>query len=210
MNIQGIIFDFDGVILNGVKLHDAVFLENLHEAGIVTTIEELHKTIGGTINACYRKFMSLELAEKLTQSHLVKILKLYQAETDFDRSLLPFLEHLKAQNIKLAVGSGSDYSVVKGALAFHHLDQYFPVIIGGDQVTKGKPDPEVFLKCADQIVIAPEQIVVIEDGRLGLQAAKSAGMNGIGYNYFEDFLGDYQPKFSSFGEIEEWLFEREN
>jgi HAD superfamily hydrolase (TIGR01549 family) len=90
------------------------------------------------------------------------------------------IKRLYKDNYRLAVASASDLEYVKIVLDTLKITPYFKAIIGGDMVSKGKPDPEIFLLAASKIGILPKNCIVIEDGRSGMEGAKNAKMKCIG------------------------------
>ena len=90
--------------------------------------------------------------------------------------LIDFLDDLKANNIKCAVGSSGPKDNVEFVLDSCKIKEYFEGVANGDMVTKCKPDPEVFLLAAKLIEMNPEECVVIEDSFAGMQAARAANM----------------------------------
>ena len=80
---------------------------------------------------------------------------------------------------RLAVASGGKVELVRTSLEVVDVDHLFEVIVGMEDVTHGKPDPELFLIAAERIGCRPEECVVYEDGDLGIEAAKRAGMEWI-------------------------------
>ena len=83
--------------------------------------------------------------------------------------------------IPIAVGTGSDISIVEPSLKCTGLWDYFPIdlIITPKQVKRGKPEPDIFLLAADRIGVAAEKCLVFEDGQSGLDAAEKAGMQSV-------------------------------
>ena len=92
--------------------------------------------------------------------------------------VLPFLQELKDNNIKIALGSASKNApTILNRLG---IAAFFDAIVDGNLVTKAKPDPEVFTLGAELLGIAPEAAVVFEDAQAGIEAALRAGMKAIG------------------------------
>ena len=88
------------------------------------------------------------------------------------------LDELKARGHKLAIGSSSKNT--KFILAQVGLEGFFDAISDGTNITRSKPDPEVFLKAAEFLGEKPENCIVVEDAFAGIDAAKAAGMTGVG------------------------------
>ena len=101
---------------------------------------------------------------------------LYRATIRPTPGLVDFLEELKQLDVPRAIATSAPPSNVDFTLEGTRLRSYFPVIVDDTMVTTGKPDPEVYLKSAEQLGMSPERFVVFEDAILGIQAGKNAGM----------------------------------
>lgn len=83
---------------------------------------------------------------------------------------------LHERNVPLAVATSTKTAAAQQRLGNSGLLEYFRVVIGGDQVSRGKPDPEIFLTTAAKLSVAPEDCLVLEDSESGAEAALAAGM----------------------------------
>jgi beta-phosphoglucomutase len=121
-----------------------------------------------------------EEKQKLAAEKNVQYLELCKQITPDDAlpGVKDFLDELKADSIKIGLGSASKNA--KTILTNLDMLSYFETIVDGNRVTKGKPDPQVFLMGAEDLGTAPEHCVVFEDAVAGIQSAKAAGMIGIG------------------------------
>jgi HAD superfamily hydrolase (TIGR01509 family) len=114
-----------------------------------------------------------------------------------------FLEKAAAANIPMAIGSAANTFNINYVLDNLHLRHYLEAIVSADDVTTSKPDPEVFLKCAQLLGVAPANCIVFEDAPKGVEAALNAGMEAIvlttmhtreefaAYNNIRAFVADY-------------------
>jgi HAD superfamily hydrolase (TIGR01509 family) len=94
--------------------------------------------------------------------------------------LLSFLEDLKGARLALGVASSGSRKRVDFLLRKLDLKRYFRVVITGDEVPQGKPDPALFLKAAQDLGVHPFELIAFEDAVSGVRAARSAGMKCIG------------------------------
>jgi len=81
----------------------------------------------------------------------------------------------------MAVGTSSQLFRVNKVLDYLGIKKYFPTIVSADDVTKHKPEPDVFLEAGKRLGLPPQQCAVIEDAENGIEAANRAGMVSIGY-----------------------------
>ena len=156
---EGIYFDEEiNQRLRGVSRMDS--LEIILERADRSYSEEEKKTLADRKNRYYR-----DLIQKLTPHDLLPGIK-------------PILEGLKANGIKIAVGSSSKNTPL--ILERLGLKDYFDAVADGNDLTKSKPDPQVFLLAAERLGVVPESCVVVEDADAGVEAALAAGMQVVG------------------------------
>jgi beta-phosphoglucomutase len=187
MNSKGFIFDLDGVIVDTAKYHYLAW-----------------KKLANDLNIPFTEAQNEELKGVSRVQSLTKILKwgnLSISEADFDtimngkntqylsyitnmtdEEILPdvkrILDFLISKNQKIALGSASKNA--RPILEKVSLIHCFQAIIDGNDVTKAKPDPEVFIKAAHEIGASSNDCIVFEDSIAGIQAANAAGMISVG------------------------------
>lgn len=191
-NIKACLFDLDGVLVDTAKYHYLAWKRLCKELGINFTLEDNERLKGVGRMASLEIILNigeiqldnktkLELADKKNNWYLEYISKITSKE------ILPgakkFIELLKTNNYKIALGSASKNSMI--ILKKLNLVELFDVIIDGTKVSRGKPDPEVFLKAAKELKIPPENCLVFEDSLSGIKAAKNAQMYSIGIGSYE-------------------------
>jgi beta-phosphoglucomutase len=186
-NVQACIFDLDGVIVDTAKYHYLAWKRLAKELGFDFTLEDNERLKGvsrmdslnillsiGGIELCEEEKETL--ANKKNLWYVDYISKL--SEDEILTGVLDFFEILKENNIKIALGSASKNSML--ILKNLKLVEYFDAIVDGNKVSKAKPDPEVFLRAAEELSINPKNCVVFEDSEAGIEAALNAGMKTIG------------------------------
>ena len=112
------------------------------------------------------------------------------------------LRKFREKNYKIALATGANKKDALHIIKRFDLQNYFDFIIGGDEVKRAKPDPEIFLKAAQGLNLNPEECVVIEDALMGLQAAKAAGIKCV---MVEDEITKNQDHSMADGKIENLL-----
>ncbi|OYV46828.1 MAG: hypothetical protein B7X06_03370, partial [Verrucomicrobia bacterium 21-51-4] len=90
-----------------------------------------------------------------------------------------FAHWVADQGLKRSVASGGHRAIVHKTLDIVGLKDLFPIIVTQDDVTKSKPDPEIFLLAAQKMNVAPERCLVLEDSLLGIQGAMAGGMSAV-------------------------------
>lgn len=207
MNKKGFIFDLDGVIVDTAKYHFLAWRNLANSLGIDFTEKENEQLKGVSRVRSLEKILEWgnktlpedefnRLMAKKNEEYLSYINKMDASEILPDVSkTLDFLQH---QDQAIALGSASKNA--KPILEKVSLLTKFHTIVDGNDVTKAKPDPEVFLIGAKELSIAPENCIVFEDSVAGIQAANTANMISIGIGD-SDILYEADYIFKDFTEI---------
>jgi HAD superfamily hydrolase (TIGR01509 family) len=179
----GYIFDCDGTLADSMVVHHQAWLAALtqHGAHIDFSWELFTSRAGMTLPATVRELnaqfrLSLD-PEALTASqreHYERFLHTVQPIADVVE-----LARRVSQRSPVSVASGGERRVVTRTLELIGLGQTFPVVVTSEDVTQGKPAPDMFLLAAEKMGVAPADCVVFEDAVLGLEAARRAGMASV-------------------------------
>jgi beta-phosphoglucomutase len=208
MKKAGFIFDLDGVIVDTAKYHYLAWKNLANELGIEFTEEDNEKFKGVSRKRCLELLLEMgnitvskeqfdRWLEEKNEDYLKYISKMDKKEILPD--VTKVLDYIKDKGIPMALGSASKNAV--SILEKVALMPYFDAIVDGTQVTKAKPDPEVFLIAAKKIGAKPENCVVFEDALAGIEAANIAGMESIGIGDVK-ILSDADHGFNNFTEID--------
>ena len=204
---KGFIFDLDGVIVDTAKYHYLAWKKLANDLGFEFTEEQNEQFKGVSRKRCLEILLDIgnvSFTQNDFDKWMIEKNEDYLAFiTNMDASeILPdvpkVLNLLKENNIPIALGSASKNA--KPILEKVGLLPYFDVIVDGNNVTKAKPDPEVFLLAANQLKVQPENCIVFEDAVAGIQAANAAKMTSIGIGD-ETVLHEAQFNFNDFTEI---------
>jgi beta-phosphoglucomutase len=208
MQKVGIIFDLDGVIVDTAKYHYRAWKKLANDLGFEFTVEqnELFKGVSrkrcleilldiGAIEASKKQFDKWMVEKNLDYLAYIEAMDASKILPD----VLKILKFLKNQNIPIALGSASKNA--RPILEKVKLLPYFDFIVDGNNVTKAKPDPEVFLIAAQKMNIEPECCIVFEDAVAGIEAANNAKMTSIGIGE-ANVLSEADFNFRDFTEID--------
>jgi beta-phosphoglucomutase len=180
---RGVVFDFDGVIVDSHPVHMRAWKKFFNVAGKTVSEEELHFVLdGGKRDDILRHFMGDLDADQIVECGLQKE-QWFREEVSHVRTadgLLDFLQDLQSEGLALAIASSGSKSRIHFLLDRFDLREIFRVVITGDEVEQGKPHPAVFLKAALQLRVDPSELMAFEDAVSGVRAARSAGMKCIG------------------------------
>jgi beta-phosphoglucomutase len=181
------IFDLDGVIVDTARYHFMAWKRLADQLGINFTQEDNERLKGVS------RMASLEIILEIGNLKLNERRKLEYATLKNDwyveyitkmtpseilPGCVPFIKELRSVNIRTALGSASKNTPM--ILERVGIIDLFDAVADGNNVSKAKPDPEVFLKAAEMVRAKPEECVVFEDAVAGVQAALNAGMMCIG------------------------------
>lgn len=187
MNKKGFIFDLDGVIVDTAKYHFFAWKNLANSIGVdftetqneqlkgVSRVKSLEKILAWG-NKTLSEDQFIELMAKKNENYLSYISEMDESEILSD--VPKTLNYLIDKNQGVALGSASKNA--REILKKVNLLTKFDVIVDGNDVTKAKPDPEVFLSAAKSLDIQPENCIVFEDSVAGIQAANAAQMISIG------------------------------
>lgn len=183
MGFRGIIFDLDGVIVSTDEQHYLGWQALADRLGIPFSREVNSRFRGVSRMAC------MNILEELGGKHYTDSEKIAYADwkneyyrellaqmssDDLSQEVRSTLDALRARGLKLAVGSSSKNA--KFILQRIGLSDYFDAVSDGTNISRSKPDPEVFLKAAEYLRLTPSDCLVVEDAVSGVEAAHAGGM----------------------------------
>ncbi|MDU0370969.1 HAD family hydrolase [Hymenobacter endophyticus] len=180
-----LIFDMDGVLIDNTPEQAKAFQLLFRDLGLTTNARKLLRRLNGMPATNILKAV-------FTNPVPEKQLKEYAAQREFlyrvlywnkrreVAGLTRFLQAARAAGFKIGLGTGSATDTIEYIIDHLDLRRYFDVIVGKDDVDKGKPHGETYTVTARQLGVLPERCVVLEDAILGEQAAYRAGMHCIG------------------------------
>lgn len=207
MKFKGIIFDLDGVICFTDKYHYQAWKQMADKEGIYFD-EIINNRLRGVSRMASLEII-LERADKAyteeekeqmayEKNETYKKLLYNMTTQDLSQEVKDTLDALRAKGCKLAIGSSSrNTKLILGQLG---LADYFDAISDGTNITKSKPDPEVFLKAADFLGLQPEDCLVVEDAVAGIDAACAGGFESAGLGEAAEYEKCTYP-MRSFGEL---------
>lgn len=184
-DFEAVIFDMDGTMINNMLYHKKAWMEFAKRHGLTLTEEEFREKFSGKKNdkifaMIFQKDLTSDEITTYTEEKEGIYRELYAPDIKEVSGLFDVLELLKSHNKKLAIATTAPRKNREFGLEALHLTDTFPVILGDEDTTKGKPDPEIYLETAKRLAVEPNKCLVFEDTPPGVQAGKSAGMTVIG------------------------------
>jgi HAD superfamily hydrolase (TIGR01509 family) len=181
--IRGIIFDFDGLILDTETHQYLVLQEMFTEHGSMLPIMRWQQEIGTQSGFCPFQHLEEKLERKLEQQFLKeKFNEKYHAILNREEAregVEDYLQTAKEMGLKIGLATSSTYEWVATHLKNLNLFDYFECIQTSDDVEKVKPDPALYLQTASCLGLAVDECLVFEDSANGALAAKRAGMSCV-------------------------------
>ena len=176
---NGAIFDMDGTLFDTEKLYRQAWLDVAKEFGLEKNYE-LPVAISGTNPGeesfqVIRKFYPEIDAKKYFYRVLEMVDDWREKKLELMAGVLEILDFFKAKNISMAVASAAPVEVIEQNLSRKNLRGYFKVLVGGNEVSNGKPAPDIFLLAAKKLNLAPEDCYIFEDSFNGIRSAAASG-----------------------------------
>jgi HAD superfamily hydrolase (TIGR01509 family) len=175
------LFDMDGLMIDSERLTFEGYQEVLKNLGIDIDIEFYKTMLGFPIPKIERRFKEFygerfPFREVLPKVHEYINNFFYNSGVPLKKGLIPLLDHLRNSHCLVAVATSSDRCRADNILRMANIDHYFHFMVCGDEVERGKPDPEVFLKCCARAKCKPQDAIVLEDSEQGIVASCRAGI----------------------------------
>ena len=180
----GAIFDWDGVIIDSSRYHEKSWEQLAKMENKVLPSGYFKKAFGKRNENIIPEVLNWTQKEQEIKMLAERKEELYR-KILLERGITPlpgvksFLEMLRTNQVLCCVGSSTPTLNITTVLTLLNFGQYFQGIIAAEDVTKGKPDPQVFLRAAQKLHLPAEQCVVFEDALVGIQAAKAGGMKVV-------------------------------
>jgi HAD superfamily hydrolase (TIGR01509 family) len=179
-----VVFDMDGVIVDTNPTHKIAIQQFCGRYGFNLTEEELRTKVYGRTNRDWITNLFGKLTEEQLEAYAFEkeqlFRELYAPIIEPVKGLVTFLELLKANNIPRSIATSAPPANVDFVLSATGIGHYFDLILDERVVSRGKPDPEIYLKSAKALNLPNAQCIVIEDSLSGVAAAKASGSKVIG------------------------------
>ncbi|MEM7384753.1 MAG: HAD family phosphatase [Verrucomicrobiota bacterium] len=209
--MDAVIFDLDGVIVDSEPWHEKAFLRVFDELGYRDNHGVVFSDYYGTSDrVVWQDFIERhqpdqtldELLER-REAVFVEFMKEHGPIFSGAASMIPRLE----DSYRLAIASGSRPSIIDLVLTVGSLHAHFEEVVSAQSVENGKPAPDVFLRAAELLGVAPEKCWVIEDAKNGIKAGVAAGMRVIAItnSFPREELSEAEMVVDSYEEIEALL-----
>jgi len=177
------IFDADGVIINTMESHYICYKIALEEVDVPIDKNQLFSQAGMTGHEQIKYFCE-KAGRKVDHSDIEKIYQrkreLYMDYIDTATKIdcnIELLKVLRSKSVLVAIATGSSKPSILPIIEKFSIE--FDALVTAEDVTRGKPNPDLFLCAAERLGVSPENCIVIEDSDVGIEAAKNAGMKAM-------------------------------
>ena len=182
--IKAFIFDMDGTLVDNMSFHKDSWLLFCTKHNISFTPEQFETENHGTLEEMIRYFLGPDLTDarvkQLGQEKEVIYRELYKDHIREIAGLTDLLIYLEKQGIKIALATNGDMTNIDFVLDNLNIRRFFYVITGADEVSKGKPDTEIFKLTLQKLNMNSKECVAVEDSTDGVISARRAGVEVIG------------------------------
>lgn len=183
-NVEAVIFDMDGVLIDSEPLWRIAMIQGFTDIGINFTDEDCRKTTGMRFKEVVEYWFNHHNITHSTPIQLhnnvyTHLIDLIHKKGQAMHGTFELLDFFKTKQFPIGLATSSSQILVDAVLHKTQIKSYFHSITSAEFLQYGKPHPEVFLKCADDLNIHPKNCLVIEDSVNGVKAGKAAGMTVI-------------------------------
>lgn len=182
-----VLWDVDGTLVDTAEMHFQAWAALAKELGKPFTRADFAATFGWRNPEIIPKLFGSEWSDRQIAELGNHKEDLYRAEAEKGIALLPgvaeLLDAIAAAGGRQAIGSSAPRRNLELILRETGTARYFAGIVGMEDTTRGKPDPQVFLLGAAKLGVPPERCIVLEDAPAGVQAARAGGMRAVGVTF---------------------------
>lgn len=173
--IKLVIFDIDGVLVSTRKLHEIAFIKALNQCGIKLTEEEHTRLYDGLPTKTKLDMLGVksELAYRIFDLKQKLTFELADGHINKNEELIRIVEYLRSKEIKIAVCSNAIRDFC--ALTIKTLGLNVDLILSNEDVSKPKPDPEIYNRAISMFKVDPRECIIFEDSQFGITAAARSG-----------------------------------
>ena len=178
-----VIFDMDGVLVDGEPLHFAIARRMLADEGVEFGMADYQRYLGTTLEHTWadlaeRYSLARGYADYAARYHR-EVTRSYEEDAELLPGAADLLQRLRERGLPIALASSSDRVWVDAAIHGLGIAARFDATVAGDEVSAGKPDPEIYLAAAAKLGVEPADCIAVEDAPAGIASARAAGMSVV-------------------------------
>lgn len=178
---RALVFDLDGTLIDSMPYHVRAWQQVAQEHdGFVLEPDFIYQRGGFSSPNIVRDLIAAGCKVPSVEAFVQRKVELYRAhmaEVPVFDQVLQILKEARARGAKIGIGTGTQRINAVDILKQHHLSEFIDVIVSGDDVQKHKPEPDTFLTALEQVNVAPQDALIVEDGLPGIQAAANGHLD---------------------------------
>lgn len=203
--LKAVVFDMDGIIFDSERLVIDCWKVVADKYAIPDIEAACYECLGVNRVETKEKFLNRYGQDFLYDEYKSEMSKIYHDNYDGGRlpmkiGVVELLKYLKETGVKVALASSTRTEVVVQQLRDAGILEYFQVIVGGDMVTRSKPQPDIFLKACEELGVEPAESFAIEDSYNGIRAAAAGHLRPL-------MVPDLMPPTDEMKNLSEGIFE---
>ncbi len=206
---EAFLIDLDGVIIDSGEFHKLSWIELMKKLGVGFSEDDFKKTFGMTNSTILKMFLGEipdEDVKRLSEEKERIYRDLAKGKIKLIKGSKDFLEFIKEnKRLKTALVSSTPMKNIDFIFSELGIGKFFDVVISGEDVERGKPDPECYTKALNKLGVAPQKAWVIEDSQHGIYSARDAGTKCIGILTTHKNLEDTDILAKDFYELQKFL-----
>lgn len=184
VKIDAVIFDMDGLILDTESMVLQSWMQVAEEFGITDIKEVFYQVIGVNVEGTKNIIMEHYGPDFPYDEYRKRARQFFQEQAKengipIKKGVKEVLSFLKTQNVLLGLASSTRKEIVQNELTDAGVVHYFDVIVGGDQLKKSKPAPDIYLMACEKLCVKPKHCIALEDSYNGIRSAYAAGLMPI-------------------------------
>jgi HAD superfamily hydrolase (TIGR01509 family) len=208
---RAVLWDLDGTLVDSAEFHWLSWRDTMAAEGVAITYQQFIETFGQKNDRILPGWLGPGAdAERIRRIGDAKEAEYRRLAGVRGLTALPgaalWVRRLHSQAWRQAIASSAPRENVGVMLRALSLEEMFDAIVSAEDVSRGKPDPQVFLTAADRVGVPPESCIVVEDAAAGVEAARRAGIKCIGVN--RNTLLDADLAVSSLEDLPDDAFDR--
>ena len=180
--MRAVVFDCDGTLVDSERLSFQAWREALAAHGYELHDADIEATRGRAypwVHAYFAERASLPDPEAFWPQHAGRLFELLETDLEVFDDAVGCARELKARGVPIAIATGSRRERLDATLRAAGLDGLFDATVAQDEVEHSKPAPDLFLRAAELLGVAPEDCVAVEDSPTGVESALAAGMRVV-------------------------------
>jgi beta-phosphoglucomutase len=180
---EAFIFDMDGTMVDNMMVHHHAWQQKLKEMGMEMTIEEVMEKVHGINEEIIEGLFPGKFSDSEVKKHAadkeIRYREIFRDSLQLIEGLPAFMQILRENGIPMAVGSAAPPENVDFVLDNLDIRSSFEAVLHSKDVTKGKPDPEIYQKIMQRLKVSSENTVIFEDSVVGAKAAENAACDVV-------------------------------